>query len=119
MRSVAPSSEAVSMAHSFGHGTSTAFALWEMEASDSVTPSFTNDAAALHFAGVIRLTVASSSAFDHHAGVVSSVCQRSYSACVTRRDSRSPSRPPCDQTVALAATNTTSTEALTTGSRMG
>src|SRR5678816_2798393 len=83
MRSVAPASEAVSIAHSFGQGTSTALSVWAFEASDTVTPSLTKAAAALRLPGVIRLSVPISSSFPHRPQFESSARQRSYSAWVT------------------------------------
>src|SRR4030095_1852280 len=96
MRSVAPASEAVSIAHSLGQGTSTAFSVWAFEASDTVTPSLTNAAAALRLLGVIRFNVPSSSSSPHRPQYESSVRQRSYSACVTRDLGDAPEAMPCD-----------------------
>src|SRR5256885_5419998 len=84
IRSVAPDSDAVSIAHSFGHGTSISFFVAAFDARDTETPSRTNAAAALRFAGVMRLRAPISSSFPHRPQFDSSVCQRSNSACVTR-----------------------------------
>src|SRR6185436_11994440 len=83
MRSVAPDSEAVTMAHSLGHGTSISFFVAAFEARDTDTPSLTSAAACLRFAGVIRLRAPISSSFPQRPQFDRSVCQRSNSACVT------------------------------------
>ena len=56
---VAPLSVAEVIAHSRGHGTSTAFSVMPLVDSDTDTPSFTSASAAMRFAGVIRLSVPS------------------------------------------------------------
>src|SRR5713226_4913298 len=83
IRSVAPASEALTIAHSLGHGTSTSFFVAASDASDTVKPSFTSDSACLRLAGVIRFNAPISSSFPHRPQFESSVCHRSNSAWVT------------------------------------
>src|SRR5262245_18898727 len=70
------------MLHSTGHGTSTPFWVSAFEASDTATPSLTSRAAWARLASVMRLSVPSSSSLPQRPQLVSSVCQRSYSALV-------------------------------------
>src|SRR6185436_12099718 len=83
-RSVAPVSVAVNIAHSAGHGTSTSFSKNVFVDSDTGTPSFTSANAALRLAGVIRLSVPSSSSFPQRPQFDNSFCQASYRAWLTR-----------------------------------
>src|SRR6266567_4988340 len=83
-RSVAPVGEVEVIAHSAGHGTSTAFSVDVFVDSDTGTPSFTSANAALRLAGVIRLSVPSSSSFPQRPQFDSSVCQASNCASLTR-----------------------------------
>src|SRR5262245_1762797 len=97
MRSMAADEVAVTIAHSTGQGTSTPFWVSAFEASETVTPSFTSAAACARLAGVTRLSVPSSSSLPQRPQLESSVCQRSYSAFVTRgRDDDVPEEPDCD-----------------------
>src|SRR5262249_19326842 len=75
---------AVSMPHSIGHGLSTSFSALSLEAIEIEMPSFTSAAACLRLAGVMRLSVPSSSSFPHRPQLDNSVRHRSYSAFVTR-----------------------------------
>ena len=83
-RSVAPESDVEVMAHSAGHGTSTAFSVKPFVDSDTGTPSFTSASAARRLAGVIRLSVPSSSSLPHRPQLDSDDCQVSNCASVTR-----------------------------------
>src|SRR5262252_3532171 len=83
-RSVAPVCEAEVIAHSAGHGTSTAFSKDVFVDSDTGTPSFTSANAALRLAGVIRLSVPSSSSFPQRPQFDNSVCQASNCVSLTR-----------------------------------
>src|SRR5262245_45716516 len=83
-RSVAPVSVADVIAHSAEHGTSMAFSVYAFADRDTGTPSFTRASAALRLAGVIRLSVPSSSAFPQRPQLDNSVCQASYCASLTR-----------------------------------
>src|SRR5215510_1963774 len=83
MRSVAPVCDEEVMAHSAGHGTSTAFSVNVFVDSDTGTPSFTSANAALRFSGVIRLSVPSSSSFPQRPQFDNSVCQASNCASLT------------------------------------
>src|SRR5262249_54189490 len=83
-RSVAPVCETEVIAHSAGHGTSTAFSKNVFVDSDTGTPSFTSANAALRFAGVIRLSVPSSSSFPQRPQFDNSVCQASNCVSLTR-----------------------------------
>src|SRR5262249_42643664 len=82
--SIAIDCVAVSMPHSMGHGLSTSFSALSFEAIEIEMPSFTSAAACLRLAGVMRLSVPSSSSFPHRPQLDNSVCHRSYSAFVTR-----------------------------------
>src|SRR5262249_44699342 len=82
-RSVAPVCELEVIAHSAGHGTSTAFSVDVFVDSDTGTPSFTSANAAMRLAGVIRLSVPSSSSFPQRPQFDSSVCQASNCASLT------------------------------------
>src|SRR6266699_764914 len=83
-RSVAPVCDVEVIAHSAGHGTSTAFSVKVFVDSDTGTPSFTSANAALRLAGVIRLSVPSSSSRPQRPQFDNSVCQASYCASLTR-----------------------------------
>src|SRR5579883_2372533 len=83
-RSVAPVCVAEVIAHSAGHGTSTAFSKDVFVDSDTGTPSFTSANAALRLAGVIRLSVPSSSSFPQRPQFDNSVCHASNCASLTR-----------------------------------
>src|SRR5260370_23074070 len=95
-RSVAPVGVEVIIAHSAGHGTSMAFSKKVFVDKDTGTPSFTRANAALRLAGVIRLSVPSSSFFPQRPQFDNSVCQRSYCASLTsvRHDDPSADAPP-------------------------
>src|SRR5215510_6963774 len=82
--SIAIDCVAVSMPHSMGHGLSISFSALSFEAIEIEMPSFTSAAACLRLAGVMRLSVPSSSSFPHRPQLDNSVCQRPYSAFVTR-----------------------------------
>src|SRR5262249_42511142 len=82
-RSVAPVCELEVIAHSAGHGTSTAFSVDVFVDSDTGTPSFTSARAAMRLAGVIRLSVPSSSSFPQRPQFDNSVCQASNCASLT------------------------------------
>src|SRR5262249_52822579 len=84
MRSVAPVSVAEVIAHSAGHGTSTAFSVNPFVESDTGMPSFTSAIAAMRLAGVMRLSVPSSSSFPQRPQFDNSVCQASNCASLTR-----------------------------------
>src|SRR5215475_11002701 len=84
MRSVAPVCDEEVMAHSAGHGTSTAFSVNVFVDSDTGTPSCTSANAALRLAGVIRLSVPSSSSLPQRPQFDNSVCQASNCASLTR-----------------------------------
>src|SRR5262245_14939805 len=83
MRSVAALCDAAVIAHSAGHGTSGAFAVAAFDASETAKPSLTSAAAALRFAGVIRLSAPISSSLPQRPQLVSSVCHFSYWPAVT------------------------------------
>src|SRR5215467_14360489 len=83
-RSVAPVCELEVIAHSAGHGTSTAFSMDVFVDNDTATPSFTSANAAMRFAGVMRLSVPSSSSFPQRPQFDNSVCQASNCASLTR-----------------------------------
>src|SRR6266481_3173628 len=83
-RSVAPVCETEVIAHSAGHGTSTAFSKNVFVDSDTGTPSVTSASAALRLAGLIRLSVPSSSSFPQRPQFDNSVCQASNCASLTR-----------------------------------
>src|SRR5215470_5361362 len=83
-RSVAPVCELEVIAHSAGHGTSTAFSVDVLVESETGTPSFTSANAALRLAGVIRLSVPSSSSFPQRPQFDNSVCQASNCFSLTR-----------------------------------
>src|ERR1700693_394424 len=83
-RSVAPVCVEEVIAHSAGHGTSTAFSVNVFVDSETGTPSFTSANAALRLAGVIRLSVPSSSSLPQRPQFDNSVCQASYCASLTR-----------------------------------
>src|SRR3981189_2430990 len=83
-RSVAPVCEVEVIAHSAGHGTSTAFSKNVFVDSDTGTPSFTSANAALRLAGVIRLSVPSSSSFPQRPQFDNSACQASNCVSLTR-----------------------------------
>src|SRR5437773_11683659 len=83
-RSVAPWSDAVNIAQSAGQGTSTAFSVGTFDDSDTGNTSLTRAAAALRFAGVIRLRVPISSSLPHRPQFERSICHRSYWAGVVR-----------------------------------
>src|SRR5882672_8973167 len=83
-RSVAPVCETEVIAHSAGHGTSMAFSKNVFVDSDTGTPSFTKANAALRLAGVIRLSVPSSSSFPQRPQFDNCVCQAWYCASLTR-----------------------------------
>src|SRR5262245_33845884 len=86
-RSVAAASVAVTIVHSAGQGTSSAFWVAALEASETVTPSLTSATAARRLAGVIRLRAPISSSLPQRPQFESSFCQRSYSAAaMTGRD---------------------------------
>src|SRR5262245_39224942 len=84
IRSVAPVCVALVIAHSAGQGTSMAFSVNVLVDSDTGTPSFTSANAALRLAGVIRLSVPSSSSFPQRPQFDNSVCQASNCASLTR-----------------------------------
>src|SRR3982074_2596927 len=81
--SVAPVSDVGVIAPWAGQGTSTAFSVKPLVDSDTGTPSFTSANAALRLAGVIRLSVPSSSSFPQRPQFDSCVCQASYCASLT------------------------------------
>src|SRR3984893_14678166 len=83
-RSVAPVCETEVIAHSAGHATSMAFSKNVFVDNDTGTPSFTSADAALRLAGVIRLSVPSSSSFPQRPQFDNSVCQASNWASLTR-----------------------------------
>src|SRR5215468_4382266 len=83
-RSVAPVCVAEVIAQSAGHGTSTAFSVNPFVESDTGTPSFTSAIAAMRLAGVMRLSVPSSSSFPQRPQFDNSVCQASNCASLTR-----------------------------------
>src|SRR5215475_14341250 len=83
-RSVAPVCDVLVIAHSAGHGTSTAFSMDVFVDSDTGTPSFTSAKAAMRLAGVIRLSVPTWSSFPQRPQFDNSVCQASYWASLTR-----------------------------------
>src|SRR5437016_2494240 len=83
-RSVAPVCDVEVIAHSAGHGTSTAVSVDVFVDNDTGTPSFTSANAALRLAGVIRLSVPSSSSFPQRPQFDNSVCQASNCASLTR-----------------------------------
>src|SRR5205814_99454 len=83
-RSVAPVCVEDVIAHSAGHGTSMAFSVAVFVDNDTGTPSFTRSNAALRLAGVMRLSVPSSSSFPQRPQFDNSVCQASYCASLTR-----------------------------------
>src|ERR1051326_2164358 len=83
-RSVAPVSVAVSIAHSAGQGTSTAFSNAVFVDNDTGTPSFTRANAALRLAGVIKLSVPISSSFPQRPQLDNSFCQAANGASLTR-----------------------------------
>src|SRR5882762_9790646 len=95
-RSVAPVCETEVIAHSAGHGTSTAFSKNVFVDSDTGTPSFTSANAALRLAGVIRLSVPSSSSFPQRPQFDNSVCQASNCASLTRGRDDDPWYDPCE-----------------------
>src|SRR5215813_7088515 len=82
-RSVAPVCELELIAHSAGHGTSTAFSVNVFVDSDTGTPSFTSANAALRLAAVIRLSVPSSSSLPQRPQFDNSFCQASNCASLT------------------------------------
>src|SRR5215510_3190021 len=82
-RSVAAASVAVTIVHSAGQGTSSAFWVAALEASETVTPSLTSATAARRLAGVIRLRAPISSSLPQRPQLERSFFQRSYSAVVT------------------------------------
>src|SRR4030095_5640644 len=84
IRSVAPVCDVLVIAHSAGQGTSMAFSVNVLVDSDTGTPSFTSANAALRLAGVIRLSVPSSSSFPQRPQFDNSVCQASNCASLTR-----------------------------------
>src|SRR5512145_493666 len=110
MRSVAADEVAVTMAHSTGQGTSTPFSVSAFEASDTATPSFTSAAACARFAGVIRLSVPSSSSLPQRPQLESSVCHRSYSTLVTSGRDEAGEGPACDTRTTPQATTHITTE---------
>ena len=119
MRSVAADAVAVTIAHSTGQGTSTPFSVSAFDASDTVTPSFTSAAACARLAGVIRLSVPSSSSLPHRPQLDNSVCHRSYSALVTRgRDDGVPAGLVCDTRTTPHAKTDIMTDAARTGVRI-
>src|SRR5258705_7851357 len=83
-RSVAPICVEDVIAHSAGHGTSMAFSKNVFVDSETGTPSFTKANAALRLAGVIRLSVPSSSSFPQRPQFDNCVCQAWYCASLTR-----------------------------------
>src|SRR4026209_2202260 len=83
-RSVAPESDVEVMAHSAGHGTSTAFAVKPFVDSETGTPSFTSAIAARRVAGVTRLSVPIWSSLPQRPQLDNSVCQALYCASLTR-----------------------------------
>src|SRR5205807_2890086 len=83
-RSVAPVCEEEVIAHSAGQGTSTAFSKNVFVDNDTGTPSFTSPNASLRLAGVIRLSVPSSSSFPQRPQFDNSACQASNCASLTR-----------------------------------
>src|SRR5215813_14634422 len=83
-RSVAPVCELEVIAHSAGHGTSTAFSVAVFVDRDTGTPSLTSASAAWRLAGVIRLSVPNSSSFPQRPQFDNSFCQASYCAWLTR-----------------------------------
>src|SRR5262249_32026995 len=89
-RSVAPVCELEVIAHSAGHGTSTAFSVDVLVESETGTPSFTSASASLRLAGVIRLSVPSSSSFPQRPQFDNSVCQASNWASLTRGRDKDP-----------------------------
>src|SRR5262247_2678334 len=94
-RSVAPVCDEEVIAHSAGHGTSMAFSVNVFVDSDTGTPSFTSPNAALRLAGVIKLSVPSSSSFPQRPQFDNSVCQASKCASLTRgRDPWEAASPP-------------------------
>src|SRR5215813_5773272 len=98
-RSVAPVCVEVVIAHSAGHGTSTAFSVNPFVDSDTGTPSFTSANAAMRLAGVIRLSVPTSSSFPQRPQFDNSVCQASNCASLTSgRDD-----DPCEAASATSA----------------
>src|SRR5882724_7865215 len=95
-RSVAPVCDVAVIAHSAGHGTSTAFSVNVFVDSDTGTPSFTSANAAPRLAGVIRLSVPSSSSFPQRPQFDNSVCQASNWASLTRGRDDDPWYDPCE-----------------------
>src|SRR4030095_16853575 len=83
-RSVAPWCVEDVIAHSAGHGTSTSFSKNVFVDSDTGTPSFTRANAARRLAGVIRLSVPSSSSFPQRPQFDTSFSQPSYCVWLTR-----------------------------------
>src|SRR5712691_4339148 len=84
IRSVTVSGASVVNAHSIGQGLSTSLVALASRASDTENPSLASASACLRLAGVIRFRVPSSSSLPQRPQLESSVCQRTYSACVTR-----------------------------------
>src|SRR5580692_6300444 len=82
-RSVAPVCESEVIAHSAGHWTSSAFSKNVFVDSDTGTPSFTSANAALRLAGVMRLSVPSSSSFPQRPQFDNSVCHASNCLSLT------------------------------------
>src|SRR5215510_6159687 len=111
-RSVAPVSEVEVIAHSAGHGTSTAFSVNPFVDSDTGTPSFTSANAALRLAGVIRLSVPSSSSFPQRPQFDNSFCQASYCFWLTSgRDDPCEAASPSPTKAAARAKEQTTIEA--------
>src|SRR5262252_7310042 len=109
-RSVAPVCEAEVIAHSAGHGTSTAFSKDVFVDKDTGTPSFTSANAAWRLAGVIRLSVPSSSSFPQRPQFDSSVCQASNCASLTRGRDGDPWEAALPTSAAAAPREQTRTE---------
>src|SRR5678816_431312 len=110
MRSIAADAVAVTMAHSTGQGTSTPFSVAAFDASETATPSFTSAAACGRFAGVIKLSVPSSSSLPQRPQLESSVCHRSYSTLVTNGRDDAGDGPACERRTMPHETTHISTE---------
>src|SRR5579863_6253611 len=67
-----------------GQGLSTSLVALASRARETVKPSLASASACLRLAGVIRFRVPNSSSLPQRPQFESSVCQRAYSACVTR-----------------------------------
>src|SRR5260370_1407991 len=84
IRSVTVSGASVVNAHSVGQGLATSLVALASRARDTENPSLASASARLRLAGVTRFNVPSSSSVLQRPQLESSVCQRKYSAGVTR-----------------------------------